>query len=118
MGITPVLWILSMEKLISFMFHEIEMGIFKHNYLNLINTTIVGSKKRLLKYTKVGCSTTLAEEYERDLAKGLDIHMPENYFPNNDVNQQPLNIWRSHTHLLFNNWLNYYAYQATPYQWS
>mgnify|MGYP001171386898 FL=1 len=63
-------------------------------------------------------ATTLAEEYERDLAKGLDIHMPENYFPNNDVNQQPLNTWRSHTHLLFNNWLNYYVYQATPYQWS
>lgn len=61
---------------------------------------------------------TLAEEYERDLAKGLDIHMPENYFPNDDVNEQPLNTWRSHTHLLFSNWLNYYVYQATPYQWS
>ena len=53
MGITPVLWILSMGKLISFMFHEIEMGIFKPNYLNLINIAMVGSKKRLLKCTKV-----------------------------------------------------------------
>lgn len=62
-------------------------------------------------------ATTLAEEYERDLAKGLDIHMPENYFPNDDVKNTPLNTWRSHTHLLFSNWLNYYVYQATPYQW-
>ncbi|MFC2949080.1 homoserine O-acetyltransferase MetA [Virgibacillus sediminis] len=60
---------------------------------------------------------TLAEEYARDLSKGLDISIPENYFPNNDVNQHPLNTWRSHTHLLFSNWLNYYVYQQTPYQW-
>lgn len=60
---------------------------------------------------------TLAEEYARDLEKGLDIDMPENYFPNDDVNKKPLNTWRSHTHLLFSNWLNYYVYQATPYQW-
>lgn len=60
---------------------------------------------------------TLAEEYERDLQKGLDIHIPENYFPNDDPTQQPLNKWRSHTHLLFSNWLNYYVYQETPYEW-
>ncbi|MGM8365972.1 homoserine O-acetyltransferase MetA [Virgibacillus sp. W0181] len=62
-------------------------------------------------------ATTLAEEYDRDLEKGLNIDMPENYFPNNDVSQRPLNTWRSHTHLLFSNWLNYYVYQQTPYQW-
>lgn len=62
-------------------------------------------------------ATTLAEEYERDLAKGLDIQMPENYFPNDDATKRPLNTWRAHTHLLFSNWLNYYVYQATPYQW-
>lgn len=60
---------------------------------------------------------TLAEEYERDLAKGIDIDMPENYFPGNNPANRPLNNWRSHTHLLFSNWLNYYVYQATPYQW-
>ncbi|MBD8005020.1 homoserine O-acetyltransferase MetA [Bacillus norwichensis] len=59
---------------------------------------------------------TLAIEYERDLKKGLDIEIPENYFPNNDVNEQPLNTWRSHSHLLFSNWLNYYVYQETPYE--
>ncbi|GAB3049162.1 homoserine O-acetyltransferase MetA [Virgibacillus ainsalahensis] len=62
-------------------------------------------------------ATTLAEEYARDLDKGLDVDLPENYFPNDDVNEQPRNTWRSHTHLLFSNWLNYYVYQQTPYQW-
>lgn len=63
-------------------------------------------------------ATTLAEEYERDLQKGIDIAMPENYFPNDDVNASPVNSWRSHTHLLFSNWLNYYVYQQTPYEWN
>ena len=62
-------------------------------------------------------ATTLKEEFERDLAKGIDIAMPENYFPDNDITKKPLNTWRSHTHLLFSNWLNYYVYQETPYQW-
>lgn len=60
---------------------------------------------------------TLAEEYERDLAKGADIEVPKNYFPNDDASKKPLNTWRSHTHLLFSNWLNYYVYQETPYEW-
>ncbi|BAQ11938.1 homoserine o-succinyltransferase [Bacillus sp. OxB-1] len=63
-------------------------------------------------------ANTLAEEYERDLQKGIDIAMPENYFPNDDVNASPVNSWRSHTHLLFSNWLNYYVYQQTPYEWN
>lgn len=62
-------------------------------------------------------ATTLLEEYERDLKKGIDIAPPENYFPNNDTTRKPMNTWRSHTHLLFSNWLNYYVYQETPYQW-
>jgi homoserine O-succinyltransferase len=60
---------------------------------------------------------TLAEEYERDVAKGIDINVPENYFPNDDPTRKPLNTWRSHTHLLFSNWLNYYVYQETPFEW-
>ena len=62
-------------------------------------------------------ATTLAEEYARDLEKGLDVAIPENYFPNDDVNEHPPNTWRSHTHLLFSNWLNYYVYQQTPFVW-
>lgn len=60
---------------------------------------------------------TLAEEYKRDIAKGLNIHVPEHYFPNDNPEKQPLNRWRSHAHLLFSNWLNYYVYQETPYEW-
>lgn len=62
-------------------------------------------------------ATTLRDEYQRDVAKGLECEIPENYFPNNDPQQTPLNTWRSHTHLLFSNWLNYYVYQQTPFEW-
>jgi homoserine O-succinyltransferase len=56
---------------------------------------------------------TLFSEYSRDLARGLDIHMPENYFLNNDP-RQPVHVrWRSHANLLFANWLNYCVYQAS-----
>ena len=60
---------------------------------------------------------TLREEYHRDLKKGVSVNIPENYFPNDDPSEQPLNTWRSHTHLLFSNWLNYYVYQETPFEW-
>jgi homoserine O-succinyltransferase len=60
---------------------------------------------------------TLKNEYERDLAKGLDIKVPENYFPDNDPSQDPVIRWRAHASLLFSNWLNYYVYQVTPYDW-
>jgi homoserine O-succinyltransferase len=58
---------------------------------------------------------TLQEEYERDLAKGLSIKLPENYYPDDDPAQFPVVRWRSHANLLFNNWLNYCVYQETPY---
>ncbi|WP_017755391.1 homoserine O-acetyltransferase MetA [Calidifontibacillus oryziterrae] len=62
-------------------------------------------------------ATTLRDEYLRDKNRGLDIAIPVNYFPNDDPNKQPLNMWRSHANLLFVNWLNYYVYQTTPYVW-
>ncbi|MGG4044732.1 homoserine O-acetyltransferase MetA [Paenibacillus favisporus] len=58
---------------------------------------------------------SLKWEYERDIAKGMDMKIPVNYYPNDDPNQAPLAIWRSHANLLFSNWLNYYVYQETPY---
>ena len=58
---------------------------------------------------------TLANEYFRDINKGLNIRIPENYFPDNDPTKQPLMVWRSYASLLFSNWLNYYVYQKTPY---
>ena len=54
-------------------------------------------------------------EYKRDLAKGLPIAPPENYYPNDDPSQPPLVRWRSTGQMLYNNWLNYYVYQTTPY---
>lgn len=58
---------------------------------------------------------TLKEEYDRDIAKGLSIAPPKAYFPNDDPTKTPIHNWRSHTNLLFQNWLNYYVYQETPY---
>jgi homoserine O-succinyltransferase len=58
---------------------------------------------------------TLKAEYDRDLAKGLPIGVPANYFPGDDPSSPPLMIWRSHAHLLYANWLNYYVYQSTPF---
>src|SRR5690606_28627851 len=50
-------------------------------------------------------ATTLAEEYTRDIERGLSIDIPENYFPNDDPTKTPKNTWRAHSHLLFYNWL-------------
>lgn len=58
---------------------------------------------------------TIKEEYLRDLNKGLNINLPFNYFINNKVEEGVKYNWRSHAHLLFSNWLNYYVYQETPY---
>ena len=58
---------------------------------------------------------TLRNEYERDVNKGLPIHVPYNYFPGDDPATRPLLQWRSHSNNLYSNWLNYYVYQATPY---
>lgn len=58
---------------------------------------------------------SLKWEYDRDVAKGLDIDLPVNYYPNDDPSRTPKSTWRSHANLLFSNWLNYYVYQETPY---
>ena len=58
---------------------------------------------------------TLSTEYLRDLNKGLDIAMPENYYPNNDINQEPAFSWGCSANLLYANWLNYCIYQRTPF---
>ncbi|AJY75819.1 homoserine O-acetyltransferase MetA [Paenibacillus beijingensis] len=59
---------------------------------------------------------TLKYEYDRDVAKGLDVALPTNYYPNNDPSRQPRSTWRAHANLLFSNWLNYYVYQQTPFE--
>lgn len=59
--------------------------------------------------------TCLRDEYERDLAAGIDPEIPENYFPDDDPSRDPIVTWKSHGNLLFSNWLNYYVYQLTPF---
>ena len=58
---------------------------------------------------------TLDGEYKRDLAKGLPIDIPKNYYQDDDPNNKPLLTWRAHANNLYTNWLNYYVYQSTPY---
>ena len=58
---------------------------------------------------------TLYKEYKRDVAAGIDIQVPANYFPDDDPNKMPLVKWRSCAHLLYTNWLNYCVYQTSPY---
>ncbi|MEG1068889.1 MAG: homoserine O-succinyltransferase [Ruthenibacterium sp.] len=58
---------------------------------------------------------TLRDEYRRDVAKGLVIAPPAHYFIDDDPAKDVLFRWRSHANLLFSNWLNYYVYQATPF---
>ncbi len=58
---------------------------------------------------------TLKLEYERDVKKGMDVPVPYHYFPNDDPTQEPNVRWRAHSNLLFQNWLNYFVYQETPY---
>lgn len=59
---------------------------------------------------------TLDAEYKRDKNKGLPIELPVNYYPDDDDTKKPLLRWRSHGNILYSNWLNYYVYQETPYE--
>ena len=61
---------------------------------------------------------TLDKEYKRDLNKGLPIDLPKNYYPDDDCEKRPLLLWRGHANTLYTNWLNYYCYQLTPYDWT
>ncbi len=58
---------------------------------------------------------TLDFEYHRDLAKGINPSVPKHYYRDDDPEKGPIVRWRSHANLLFTNWLNYFVYQATPY---
>ena len=58
---------------------------------------------------------TLEKEYLRDKGQGIHPKVPSNYFPDDDDTRTPPNSWRAHANLLYQNWLNYYVYQTTPY---
>lgn len=59
---------------------------------------------------------TLHDEYTRDITKGMsNVEIPKNYYKNDNPNNKPIVKWRSHANLLYINWLNYFVYQATPF---
>ena len=58
---------------------------------------------------------TLDSEYKRDISRGLNPQIPENYYPDDDSENKPVLTWRAHANNLYTNWLNYYVYQETPY---
>ena len=58
---------------------------------------------------------TLDNEYKRDMNKGINPDIPKNYYTNNDPSIRPYLTWRATSNCLYSNWLNYYVYQATPY---
>ena len=62
-------------------------------------------------------STTLKDEYERDVAAGKPARVPVNYYPDDDPSRAPTNRWRSHAHLLYGNWINE-IYQSTEFDMS
>ena len=63
-------------------------------------------------------SDTLHNEYMRDKNRGLDTQIPKNYYRDDNPENPPVVRWRSHSNLLFVNWLNYHVYQITPYDWA
>ena len=58
---------------------------------------------------------TLDGEYRRDRGKGMDTAIPKNYYPDDDPEKRPMLTWRMHANALYNNWINFYVYQVTPY---
>lgn len=58
---------------------------------------------------------TLANEYFRDVKKGLEIEVPKHYFPNDDPTKKPIMNWRASSNIIYSNWLNYCVYQKTPF---
>ena len=58
---------------------------------------------------------TLDREYRRDRDTRDDVEQPVNYYKNDNPAEAPMVSWRAHANLFYNNWINYYVYQTTPY---
>ncbi|OPZ75905.1 MAG: Homoserine O-succinyltransferase [Verrucomicrobia bacterium ADurb.Bin474] len=57
---------------------------------------------------------TLKKEYERDIQAGVEVNMPENYFPDNNPSREPRCTWIANAQVFYTNWINY-IYQNTNY---
>lgn len=100
--------------------HSRHTEILKEDIVNKTNLDILASRDLRevysfghLEYDR----DTLAKEYFRDLDAGLDPHIPENYFKNDDIHELPCMRWSSSAALFFSNWVNYAVYQETPFEW-
>lgn len=58
---------------------------------------------------------TLDNEYKRDCGIRDDVDLPKNYYKDDNPKKGPVVTWRAHANLLFQNWINYYVYQKTPF---
>ena len=105
----PTEWIKAEERL-TILAESDEAGVF---------LTMAGEGKEIYvmghpEYDRV----TLHNEYMRDKNKGLEIAVPKNYYPDDNCENKPLLTWRAHANNFYTNWINYYVYQNTPYEWS
>lgn len=80
--------------------------------------TIIASSDR--KYFFITCHLeydrmNLDIEFKRDKNKNINIKIPKNYYPDNNIEKLPNLSWRMASQLLFSNWINYYVYQESPY---
>ena len=105
----PTEWIRAEEKL-TILAESDEAGVF---------LAMAGDGKEIYvmghpEYDRV----TLHNEYMRDKNKGLEIAVPKNYYPGDNCENKPFLTWRAHANNFYTNWINYYVYQNTPYEWS
>lgn len=106
-------------------------GVDKNAIMSNENLEIVSESKETGPYLIIGengknifvtghpeyDTMTLDKEYRRDLDKGINPEIPCNYYPDNNPDNKPVKSWRCHANTLYTNWLNYYVYQETPYEW-
>ena len=60
-------------------------------------------------------AVTLKEEFLRDKSENISIQIPKNYFPDDDIQKDPINRWRPYAFLLFSNFINE-VYQDVPFE--
>ena len=80
--------------------------------------TIIATKNRKqffvtchLEYERMRLDT----EFKRDKEKNIDIKIPKNYYPDDNIENIPILSWRMASQLFYSNWINYYVYQESPY---